>query len=133
MDQTTRVIYTQGMEHVQFNVLLVGAGAAAPTFVAGDKIGSSTGNYLVIARTSAGIYTITTVDKFIAVVGYDVTVALAAGASNVVAVYAPLPVKNANATWTFTANLYVAGTLTDLANTQQMSLQFTFQNNITGP
>jgi hypothetical protein len=133
MNQTRRVLYTQGMEHVQFNMVCVGAGAAAPTFVAGDRAGQSAGNYITIARTSAGIYTWTTVDPFIAVVGWDANYALAAGGATTVLMFAPLPVKNANSTYTFTTNFYVGGTLTDLANTQQIAVQFTFQNSITVP
>ena len=148
-DQTYRTLLTQGMEHVQLNCKIVGntTGTNPPLFVEGDIPGvqgaaTSVGNYLVIQRTSQGIYTITTTVPWLAVVGADCNMALPAAvvANTTGCQYAPVEAQNTVAqyggpinSWTFTLNVYAAGAATELLSTQYVYLQFTMRNMITTP
>ena len=137
-DKVFQTLYTPGLNDVQYNVVLVGAGAAAPTFLVGDSVGVSAGALLTIARSGAGLYTATTVHPFPNVKGWDMNYAWDSSASNVVLMFYPVPsqITSAGATygcWQFNFNLFVGGSLTDLTSTQQIALQFTFLNSISGP
>ena len=137
-DKVFQVLYTPGLNDVQYNVVLLGAGAAAPTFLVGDSVGVSAGALLTIARSGAGLYTATTVHPFPNVKGYDINYAWDSSASNVVVNFYPLAsqISSAGATygcWQFNVNLFVGGSLTDLTATQQITLSLTFLNSISGP
>ena len=131
-ERTYKVIETQGMRHVQYNFTLKGAGAAAMTFVEGDLPGKSTGTYCKIARTSAGLYTITTLDPFLAVVSTDWAYVPAVALSTYT-ISEIVPIHNSDNTFTHTFTTFVSTVATDVPTTDYVRIQLTYRNSTVLP
>lgn len=124
---------TQCHSAVDLPVVLTGAGAAKPTLGEGDAAGA----YFTITRGGTGDYTLTTKDKFLAVVAYDVTLAMGTPA-NTWTVMLYTPSQNTDNTWSFrikTQNnaTYAAGTAADLTSTMQLFVWLRFRNSAAKP
>jgi hypothetical protein len=105
-------VYTPGYEHVEIPFTLIGKGAAAPTLSEGDPNGA----YIVspLTYTSAGVWSFTTVDTYVAVVDADISIALATPAGAWDIMFTGPPTKNANNTFTFNVNVFHSSSATDV-------------------
>ena len=122
-------------EFVQTNILKrvdlfctyagVGTGTAAPTALAGDPKGAFLAAPVYV---NTGIFSVTTIDPYPSVVGYNLEYVVASASATTSAVISPIPVQNANGTWTFTINCFTAGSLTNPITTSIVSLQLSFAN-----
>ena len=104
-----QAINTQGRQHGYLPVCILPQGAGTPLLGEGDPAGS----YYTLARTGAGVYTLTTKDPYKAILLVDLSFLLATAVSGWTA--AVVPLQNANNTWTLTITTYLSGTATDLA------------------
>ena len=111
-DRSFHRLETQGIRHVEYNFSLIYA-AGAPQFVEGDKLGAIAGSYVTLVQTGAGVLTVTTNDKYLALVRVTAAVGMAAPNGNTIVTYGK-PATNANGTISVTINtaVNVAGTHT---------------------
>lgn len=102
---------TQGIGHVEYDFSLTPQGAANP--LGGE---GTAGNFFTWARTGAGVYTVTLMDKYVAPVVQSFSLALATPVStwNLVPT---APVKNAAGFWVFSFTAFFTGVATDIPNT----------------
>jgi hypothetical protein len=108
------------------NFMISGAGAAAPTLQAGMA------SYFTITRTSAGLYVLTTKDKYARCVNADMEmIPVTAGATKICQLSGMT--HNANNTFTFTLNFFLVATATDLAVGDSAALDLRFSNTTATP
>lgn len=88
---------TQGIRHVEYNFSVLYT-AGVPGFVEGDKLGALAGSYVTLAQTGPGVLTVTTNDKFIALVRAAASIAMATPNTNSLAPISSKPTLNANGT-----------------------------------
>lgn len=122
-------------EFVQTNILKrvdlfctyvgVGTGTSPPTALSGDPKGAFLAAPVYV---NTGIFSVTTVDPYPSVVGYNLEYAVASASATSCAVISPVPAQNANGTWTFTVNCFTAGSLTNPITTSQVSLTIIMAN-----
>ena len=118
-----------GIGHVEIDFSLVPQGAASP--LGGE---GTSGNFVTWARTGTGTYTITTVDKYLAVVAQSYGLVLATPVANW-NIQPGAPVQNANGTWTLTFTSYLSAVATDipLAAGNTISCYCRFRNSTVKP
>lgn len=128
--RTYRTLKTQGIEHVDYAFVILPQNTAAPKLSEGDPNGS----FVTIARTGVGVYTITTADPFVAVVGWDISIMLATPAGQYCICWSA-PVQNANNTWTMTFTIYNGASASDIAANanNRLSVWLRFRNSIGTP
>ena len=125
----------QGVRHVEYNFSVTYA-AGAPAFTEGDKVGALVGSYVSLVQTGTGVLTITTVDKFIAIVGVAASIGMATPTGNVIVTHGK-PVLNANGTQSVTINTATnaAGTHTaaTVANGDMLYVRLVLRNSQVTP
>ena len=116
---------SQGVAHVDHTLTLLGAGAAVPTLSEGDKAGA----FFTITRQGVGLYTLSTKDPFLAVVGIFVQ------AVGVPLASVGLPVKNANNTFSFplTVTATSGGVAADLVAAVPLYVHIVMRNSTSLP
>jgi hypothetical protein len=122
----TPVQQTQVRDSVALPIMLLGAGAAAPTLAGGGV------SYFTITRTSAGVYVLTTKDKWARCIKVDVAFIPATAGATKIAQASGLT-QNANKTWTVTVNFFLVATATDLAVGDFGSMDLVFSNVLATP
>ena len=114
------------LKGVNLSVALIGGGAGnAPTLGTGDPKATF---FSQPVRTGTGIYTITTLDAYPALATCNLEYALVLPSATSNAMLAPLPVQNANNTWTFTINTFTAGAAADMLTTSTVYFSCCMQN-----
>jgi hypothetical protein len=110
-DRALHTSKTQGVEHVDLNFQLLPNGASAPTLGEGDAAGAYV---TTLTHVATGKWSFTTSNPYVAAVAYTATPSIATPPTTQSNMWITA-VKNANNTFTFTIWYYVAGTLTDIA------------------
>jgi hypothetical protein len=100
---------TQGIRHTYMPVRVLPNGTGTPTLSEGDSAGS----YFSIAHTSTGVLTLTTKERFLAVVRAVATINLGTPAGQWTC--QTTCTQNSNQTWAITINMFDGATATDIA------------------
>jgi hypothetical protein len=132
-DRHTQQLKTNAVQPVQYNFILIGAGAAAPTI--GEGVISGVDIVSPIIRNSQGNYSFTINDKFLAVQGVHADY-LAATVTTSWGITFGLPSQNATTfLWTFNMVVYVtnSGTATDIILNDKVAVSLTFRNSLVLP
>ena len=121
--RTYRTPKTQGLEHVYYALMLKGNTVATnpPVLVEGDPNSS----FVTVARTSTGVYTITTVDGFPGCLG-----GIFQMAGTTATVYeSSVPVTTTGNAWTFTLTVKTTAAL-EMTAGMNMRCLLMFRNTI---
>jgi len=110
---------------VTLDVMLQGNGTSTPTLSYGDPKGTY---FSAPVNVGTGSFTITTQDAYPQYVGCNLEYITATASATTCAVIAPLPVQNANGTWTFTINCFTASFAAVIASTSMISFTVFMQN-----